>query len=90
MKNGNGEVVKETTTQPKSKKQPKATNGSSNQHSEKFGKYIKSCIICHDMSQQESVLLEPVMSFVQIIVTISCKVLCEYSESRCTIKKRQT
>ena len=28
IENGNGECVKETTTQPKSRQQPKATNGS--------------------------------------------------------------
>ncbi|OPL33261.1 hypothetical protein AM593_04934, partial [Mytilus galloprovincialis] len=31
IENGNGECIKETTTRPKSKKQPKATNGSSTQ-----------------------------------------------------------
>ena len=29
--NGNGEYVKETTTRPKSRQQPRATNGSSTQ-----------------------------------------------------------
>ena len=31
IENGNGEYVKETTTRPKSRQQPKATNGSSTQ-----------------------------------------------------------